>query len=88
MTLPGFHREAFLMAAAATAATAATTTHWGQRAKIGAAGLAAGHRSEHRNGPASRLLADWAIGALGAHGLQLLKLVVAGGAMVFVQRHK
>jgi hypothetical protein len=72
------------VAAAAAPATASTASHGRQRAKVTAAGVSLGDRGKHRDGPAGGLLAARAIGAGGAHGLELLKLVVAGGAMVLV----
>jgi len=75
------------VAAAAAPAAASTGPHGRQRTEVTAAGVALGDRGKHGDSPAGGLLAARAIGAGGAHGLELLKFAIAGGAMVLVQRH-
>ena len=76
-----------LVAAATAPAATSAAAHGRQRAEVAAAGISPGYRGKYGDGPAGGLLTAGAIRPGGAHGLELLKLVVAGGAMVLVQRH-
>ncbi len=76
------------MSATTAAAAASSAAHGGKRAEFAAAGLApAGNRGKHGDGASGRLLANRTVGAGGVHGLELIKLVVAGRAVIFIYWH-
>ena len=92
MDLPLFHANSNLwrLGTAATPSGAAATTAQRRKRAHGTGHFAVpslGYRREHRDGSPGRLFAVGAVGAGRAHGLQLFKLMVAGGAVILVKRH-